>query len=161
VLKGKVECACTKGGVPEWEEERVLGRNETPEHVIRGPSVVDDLEESGEWGGEKGRGCYQYFNSKRKYKCIAVPQSCLATHSLITSCSIIFQYRHLQLLMTHLVLALFTGLSLRRCRGNEANLILCLIGTVTSNCSTVARKHNQVTGDWEQIAVCLLRVHSN
>lgn len=49
MLKGEVECACTKGGVPEWEEERVLGRNETPEHVIRGPSVVDDLEESGEW----------------------------------------------------------------------------------------------------------------
>ena len=56
VLKGEVECACTKGGVPEWEEERVLGRNETPEHVIRGPSVVDDLEESGEWGwGEMER----------------------------------------------------------------------------------------------------------
>lgn len=56
MLKGEVECACTKGGVPEREEERVLGRNETPEHVIRGPSVVDDLEESGEWGwGERER----------------------------------------------------------------------------------------------------------
>lgn len=76
MLKGEVECACTKGGIPEWEEERVLGRNETPEHVIRGPSVVDDLEKSGEWGwgvgvGRKGEGASTPKGSTSAQQCLS------------------------------------------------------------------------------------------
>ena len=67
MLKGEVERACTKGSVSEWEEERVLGRNETPEHLIRGPSVVDHL------GGERERDCILPLQKDASVVSICVP----------------------------------------------------------------------------------------